>query len=71
MGERGATEVIDGSGREGSDGGYRRQWVRGERRRLQTAVGERGATEVIDGSGREGSDGGYRRQWVRGERRRL
>ena len=51
MGERGATEVIDGSGREGSDGGYRRQWVRGERRRLQTAVGERGATEVIDGSG--------------------
>ena len=48
MGERGATEVIDGSGREGSDGGYRRQW-------------ERGARGLIDRSGREENDGGYRR----------
>ena len=53
MGERGATEVIDGSGRERSDGGYRRQWAREQRRRLHTAVGERGATEAIDGSERE------------------
>ena len=37
------TEVIDGSGRERSDGVYRRQW-------------EIGVTEVIDGSGRQRSD---------------